>query len=128
MNILLDACSFLWALEEPERLSEEARRVFAQKENRLFLSAVTVWEIALKYRLERLHLPAPPSVTIPRAMRDLKLTSLDLDISSAMRVASLPLHHKDPFDRMLVCQSLCHDMAILTPDALIKQYAVPCIW
>ena len=63
-----------------------------------------------------------------QAVRDLKLEPLNLDIAAALLVSTLPQHHKDPFDRMLVCQAMAHNLTILTPDRLIQQYGVPCLW
>jgi PIN domain nuclease of toxin-antitoxin system len=128
MNVLLDTCSFLWALREPERLSPEAVRVLDDPETGRFLSPVSVWEIAAKYRLGRFDFPEPASVFIPRAIEDLALEPLPLEMGAAILAATLPPHHKDPFDRMLVCQAMHHNLTILTPDNAIRQYGVACLW
>lgn len=128
MNVLLDTCSFLWAISERSRLSATAHDVVAAPETRLFLSAVSVWEIALKYSRGAIVLPQKPSLLIPSARDGLGVAPLDLDEMAALSAATLPLHHRDPFDRMLVCQAMRHDLTILTPDRLIRQYGVRCLW
>ena len=128
MNVLLDTCTFLWALEEPDRLPDLPTRLFSDPECTLFLSAVSVWEIAIKCGLGKLDFPDSLDLFIPRAIRQFKLNPLPLDVATAILVAKLPPHHKDPFDRMLVCQAMAHKLTILTPDRLIRQYGVPCLW
>lgn len=85
---------------------------------------VSVWEIAVKHALGRLLLPDAPEEFVPEMRRKHLLTSLPLDEPSASRVASLEPLHKDPFDRMLVCQALNHGLTVVTPDEEIRQYPV----
>jgi PIN domain nuclease of toxin-antitoxin system len=73
-------------------------------------------------------LPEPLDVFLPRAVQEFRLAPLPLDVAEAMLAAKLPPHHKDPFDRMLVCQAMAHNLTILTPDRQIQQYGVPCLW
>ena len=101
MRILLDTCTFLWALHEPERLSPDITKAFANPKTARLLSSVSVWEIAVKHRLGRFGFPEPPTIFIPRAMQHLRLDPLPLDMNAALLVECLPGHHKDPFDRML---------------------------
>ncbi len=128
MKVLLDTCAFIWASADRARLSALALEALSLPENELLLSAVSVWEIVTKHARGALILPHPPRVLIPEARALLDLASLDLDEQSALLAASLPQHHRDPFDRMLVCQALHHGLTILTPDRLIQQYGVPCLW
>ena len=128
MRILLDTCTFLWvALDEP-RLSATAKDAFRDPENDLFLSSVSVWEISVKHALGRLPLPEPPDRFIPTLRRDHGIEPLLLDEESALHLVRLPGLHRDPFDRMLVCQALVGGMVMLTPDRLITQYPVRSIW
>ena len=128
MNILIDTCAFVWVLQEPERLSAGAKDVFQSRDTTAYLSAVSVWELAVKYRLGKITLPDVPAVFVPEAMRRLNLEPLDLDVEAAVLAAELDDHHGDPFDRMLVCQALHHGLTILTPDRLIRRYGVSCVW
>ncbi|MFB3893785.1 MAG: type II toxin-antitoxin system VapC family toxin [Phycisphaerae bacterium] len=128
MNLLLDTCSLLWASTAPERLSPEATKASNEANAALYVSAASMWEICLKHRLGKLDLPRHPKDFIAWAMAELDLVALPVLVEAAALEADLPPHHRDPFDRMLVCQAKHHGLTILTPDKLISQYGVPCIW
>ena len=128
MKLLLDTCTFLWIAGEPDRLSAEARELYLGPSNEAFLSAASVWEIAVKYGLGRLPLPEPPSRYVPNLRERHGILSLPIDEEAASQVAALPDHHRDPFDRMLVCQALVGGMVILTPDPHIAEYPVRTRW
>ena len=103
-------------------------RFFPNQTNKVYLSAVSAWEIAVKHALGKLPLPSTPAVFV-REQRELHhIDSLALDEASTMQLHKLPQIHRDPFDRMLVCQAIEHDLIILTPDPMIKQYPVKTIW
>jgi PIN domain nuclease of toxin-antitoxin system len=128
MDILLDTCSFLWLTLEPEKLSDRAMREFESPANTIFLSSVSSWEIAIKYQLNKLYIPAPPAVFIPQAREHQNIASLQLSEEHSFHLSQLPLIHKDPFDRILICQAIENGMAILTSDSFIQQYPVKVIW
>jgi len=128
MNLLLDTCTFLWIATGDESLSSSARRLFADPANQVFLSAVSAWEIAVKHSLGRLPLPRPPSVLVPEQRRRHQIQPLLLDEEAALFCAKLPELHKDPFDRMLICQAIMGGLTLLTPDQLISQYPVATAW
>ncbi len=128
MRILLDTCTFLWAALDDPRLSAAARDAFRDPDNDLFLSSVSAWEITVKHALGRLPLPEPPNQYVPSLRRDHEIEPLPLDEESALHLVRLPALHRDPFDRMLVCQALVGGMVMLTPDRLITQYPVRSIW
>ena len=96
--------------------------------NEVFLSAVSVWEIATKHRAGRLPLPESPArlITTERALRG--IDELAFDEESALQVLRLPALHRDPFDRMLISQAIAGGLAIVTPDPLVTQYPVRIIW
>ena len=128
MNILLDTNVFLHMTTEPHRLTKKARMLIEDPATSLFLSSVSVGEIALKYSLRKLPLPKPPSQFVPEQRHIYAIQSLPLHESSTLLLESLPLLHKDPFDRMLICQALEHGMAILTSDEAMSQYEVQTLW
>ena len=128
MRLLLDTCTFLWALAEPARLSDKARAAVADAAAEVYLSAISAWEIAVKQSRGHLELSEPAAQYVPKYREALRLLELPLDEASALQVARLPKAHKDPFDRMLVCQAITHGMAIVTPDPLINQYPVRVLW
>jgi PIN domain nuclease of toxin-antitoxin system len=98
--------------------------VVEDERNRLFLSAASSWEIAIKYALGRLPLPESPSAYVPKRMRAVGAEALNIEHGHALAVATLAPHHGDPFDRLLVAQALSLDMAILTADESMAGYPV----
>jgi PIN domain nuclease of toxin-antitoxin system len=128
MNLLLDTCTFLWIATGDEFLSPTARRLFVDPGNQVFLSAVSVWEIAVKHSLGKLPLPRPPSVLVPAERHRHQVQPLPLDETAALFCAKLPELHRDPFDRMLVCQAIVGGLTLLTPDPLVTQYPVATAW
>ncbi|HLG18872.1 MAG TPA: type II toxin-antitoxin system VapC family toxin [Bdellovibrionota bacterium] len=128
MKILLDTCTFLWILLDAPELSESARALVMDPDNEIFLSAVSDWEIALKWSLGRLPFPDEPSKYVPAQRNKHGISSLALDEESALHVIRLPEFHRDPFDRMLVSQALVHGLVILTPDRLVSQYPARVTW
>lgn len=127
MRLLLDTCTFLWLIGG-EPLSAAAAAAIRVPSNEVLLSAVSVWEIAVKYRAGKLLLPEPPDRLIPARRRTRGIASLGFDEESALQVLRLPLLHRDPFDRMLISQAIAHGLAIVTPDPAITQYPVRVIW
>lgn len=128
MNVILDTCAFIWALDESGRLSNKAEQILIDPENNLFLSVVSSWEIALKYNLRQIKLLKHPSLFIPFVRDELGIISLPLQEQDTLLLSDLPSIHKDPFDRMLICQAKYHDMTILTPDNTISKYDIKTLW
>ena len=127
-KILLDTCTFIWlALDDP-KLSENARRFFKDPNNEIYLSVVSAWEMTAKYSSGRLALPRPPAELIAQWREKRDIYSLALEEVAAVYESRLPRLHGDPFDRMLICQSIVHGMAILTPDTDISKYAIHTLW
>ncbi|MGQ0655442.1 MAG: type II toxin-antitoxin system VapC family toxin [Betaproteobacteria bacterium] len=125
---MLDTCTFLWAVSEPERLSEEARQAITSAGNEAYLSAISAWEIAVKQARGGLELSEAAARYVPKYREALGLLELPLDEAAALQVARLPRAHKDPFDRMLVCQAIAHGLLLVTPDPLVAQYPVRILW
>ena len=128
MKLLLDTCTFLWIAQDSSALSPRAREVFADPANEVYLSVVSVWEIAVKHALGRLTLPQTPDRYLPQLRTRHGIESLALDEETVLQIGKLPGHHRDPFDRMLVCQALAHGLTLLTPDPFISRYPVRTAW
>jgi PIN domain nuclease of toxin-antitoxin system len=107
---------------EPQRLGVQARGLIEDERNELLLSAASVWEIALKVRSGKLDLPEPVSKYVPSRMRSSGVLPLAVTHAHAARVADLPDHHRDPFDRLLVAQAIDEGVAILSSDAQLDAY------
>jgi PIN domain nuclease of toxin-antitoxin system len=128
LRLLLDTCTFLWVVAEPEHLTAKARSLVIDPGNEVYLSVVSCWEIAVKYSLGRLPLPEPPGQFIPSQRQAHGIESLPLDEEAALHVARLPRLHADPFDRMLASQAIVHGLVLLSPDKQIARYPVRISW
>jgi PIN domain nuclease of toxin-antitoxin system len=124
MRILLDTHIFLWFISGDTQLSTDVRDAIRDPDNEVYLSAISVWEAIVKYQLGKLPLPDHPETYLPK-QRDLhQIASLALDEISVVQLAKLPLLHRDPFDRMLICQALQNGLTIATVDTAIRAYSV----
>lgn len=128
MKFLLDTNIWLWSLLEPERIARKARDTFSDLSHEGFLSAVTSWEIAIKVAAGKLTLPESPISYVPRRMADQGLRPLPVSHAHALAVFSLPNHHRDPFDRLLIAQAKLEDMVLVTSDHLFEKYPVEILW
>ena len=128
MRLLLDTSTFLWVINDAPELSPQARGLFVDPRNEVYLSSVSAWEIAIKYALGRLSLPESPDRFVPTQRKQHGIDPLELDEEAALHLIRLPLLHKDLFDRMLVCQAIVHNLVILSPDDLITQYPIRTMW
>lgn len=128
MKALLDTCVFLWLNADLEKIPLHVRDVCATRDNELYLSAASAWEVALKWKSGRLILPEEPSLWIPSRREKNGVETLPITEEDAFTLAKLPPLHKDPFDRMLVCQALSRGLVIVTPDPLIRQYPARMLW
>lgn len=128
MKALLDTHVFLWWVLDDERLTAFVRDFVANGKNELFLSSASCWEMMIKAKLGRLAFPEAPEKFIPDQMNQNKLTGLPIQIVHALHIHSLPEHHKDPFDRMLIAQAQVERMPIITNDSLLAAYDVKIIW
>jgi len=124
MRALLDTHTFLWWINNDPRLSERCREIISDSGNEVLFSAVSAWEIAVKSRRGRLTLPEETEPYIREQLTRNRFEVLPIDLMHALRVALLPDHHKDPFDRMLVAQAQVEDLTILTVDSEIARYPV----
>jgi PIN domain nuclease of toxin-antitoxin system len=127
MRLLLDTHVFLWHLNGSKALPADLRAAIQDPANTVFLSPVSIWEALVKYRLGKLPLPASPHIYLPEQRRRHRIETLPLDEPSVARVAGLPDLHRDPFDRMLVCQALEHGLTLATVDPAVRAYPVP-VW
>jgi PIN domain nuclease of toxin-antitoxin system len=128
VNLLLDTCTFLWIVAGSPDLSEKARRLFVDPDNGVYLSVASAWEIITKHKLGKLPLPEPPHDFILNWRVRHDIESLPLDESAVLQLSRLPEYHKDPFDRIIICQAIASGMTILTPDSHISKYPIRTEW
>ena len=128
MRFLLDTHVFIWWAVDDPRLSAQARVALADAGNTVYFSAASAWELALKVSLGKLALPDDPANLISKAMIEEGMETLPITLHHALGLARLPLHHRDPFDRMLVAQAQLEGLPILSADPAFAAYDVEVIW
>ena len=128
MRYLLDTHTFLWWNMDDAQLSSLARELIANGNNEIFLSAASAWEIAIKTARGRLTLPEDPTRYVSNRLSLHGFQALPVQIHHAVQVYKLPLHHADPFDRLLIAQSQIESMSLISVDMEIRKYEVEVIW
>jgi PIN domain nuclease of toxin-antitoxin system len=124
MKLLLDTHVWLWWQMTPERLKDDARDKIASPDSEVFLSAVSTWEMAIKIAAGKLQLPVPMEELIPESLLRDDFGSLPLQQHHCFELARLPMHHRDPFDRMLVAQARAEQLTLVTADRQLERYEV----
>jgi len=128
MRLLVDTHVWLWLQIRPERVPSGVLDLLEDGANEVLLSTASVWEIAVKHRRGRLALPDPPSTFVPERLSTSGFRALSIDHAHALRAGSLPLHHHDPFDRMLVAQSQVLGVPLVTGDPALSDYDLEILW
>jgi PIN domain nuclease of toxin-antitoxin system len=126
MKVLLDTNTFLWGLSAPEKLSLAARNAVASSER--FLSVASIWEVLIKVRIGKLPLPVPAGNYLTAKMSANGVSVLSIKLEHVLQIEKLQLHHRDPFDRILIGQSLQEGWPIITSDPVFKRYPIRVIW
>lgn len=124
MRILLDTHCWLWLQSQPDRIPADVLEILASSETELLLSAASAWEISIKYALGKLPLPHSPTQYVPSRMATSGTKPLSVEVRHVVRVSSLPLHHRDPFDRLLISQAQVENLRLLTADTQLEAYEV----
>ncbi|HEY6250918.1 MAG TPA: type II toxin-antitoxin system VapC family toxin [Candidatus Angelobacter sp.] len=128
MRYLLDTNVFLWSIGPLRKLNQRAQDLLSQARGEFYLSAASAWEITIKSATGKLKLPEPPERLVPNSVKVLGLRPLPITQLHALAVGSLPLHHQDPFDRILIAQARSEDMVVMTTDHLFSKYPVQTLW
>ena len=128
MRLLADTHALLWAVGAPERLSDAAREALSATGSEIAVSTVSLWEIAIKFSRGRLDLAAGWPDRIDRGRKHMSARWLTVEPTHCASVATLPWHHRDPFDRMLVAQARCENMTLISKDSIFAEYPVDVLW
>lgn len=128
MKILLDTVALYRAATEPEALPEAARSLLEDESHTVLVSLISAWELAIKASLGKLPLPAPIDEFFPQVARDLLAQQVGLDLKAIAKLAELPSHHADPFDRLIIAQALVDECTVITSDARFAAYGVRVVW
>lgn len=118
MKFLLDTHILLWAVHEPSKLNKDTQNLISDLNNIIFISAATLWELQIKKSIGKIRLPDNFSLLLEQGGYEL----LDIKVNHINKLNELPLTHKDPFDRMLIVQSICENIPLVTNDAEIMKY------
>jgi len=128
VKLLLDTQCWLWWFAQPDRLNQEAIAQIADETNELWLSVASVWEISIKVSIKKLPLPEPVDLYVSSRIAQLRMRSLAITAAHALQIAALPLHHRDPFDRLLIAQAQIEGMTLVSADRMFNQYEVSLLW
>jgi PIN domain nuclease of toxin-antitoxin system len=128
MRLLLDTHTFLWWIEDAPDLSKKARQTIGNVRNECLFSLASCWELAIKVSLGKLSLASPIEKLVPDQLAANQFRLLDIGFRHVSRVAQLPFHHRDPFDRLLAAQALDERLAVVTADSSFEKYGVKRIW
>ena len=128
MRLLLDTSTFLRMMTDDTLLSPAARVAIADRNNEVWVSAVCAWEIAIKAAIGKIQLTDPIEFFMSDGLRKAKASELPIRMAHAVCVAALPLHHRDPFDRLLLAQAQVESLTIVTSDRQFAAYGLPLVW
>lgn len=128
MRLLLDTHAFLWWVADDEALSNAARKAISDPSNECLVSTASAWEIAIKVSIGKLSLGSDVRRFLPEQLAANGFSALPVSVAHAARVASLPFHHRDPFDRLLAAQALEERIAVVSRDAVFRKYGVRRVW
>jgi PIN domain nuclease of toxin-antitoxin system len=128
MRLLLDTHAFLWFITADSRLSAGAEQAIRRSGDTPLLSIASVWEIAIKVQLQRLPIPRPLDVFIPEQLRINRIELLPIELHHTFEIARLPLHHRDPFDRILIAQAIRESIPVVSADGAFDAYPVQRLW
>ncbi|QTA83615.1 PIN domain-containing protein [Desulfonema limicola] len=128
MKLLLDTHVFIWWAANPEKLSNAALNACEDKSNSLFLSSASIWEMQIKMQIGKMRLPCSLKNLIKQHENSNELDILNISLNHIYKLEELPMHHRDPFDRMLICQSIEEKLVVISKDNVFSDYEVNLLW
>ncbi len=128
MKYLLDTMVWLWSVGPTELIGRAGLDVMTNGEEDIYISVACIWEVSIKARLGKYRLPEEPTVYVPKRLATQGIRALPITQAHALKVFDLPLHHQDPFDRLIIAQAIVEEMTILTADRAFARYPVDVVW
>jgi len=128
MEYLLDTHALLWIVTDDNQLSNRVKKIFLDEQNELYISFASLWEIAIKVSLNRLELGQPLTDFYYKHIIGNKIRLLDINVEHLVELENLKYHHKDPFDRLIICQSIVEKIPVLSSDKVFSKYPIKRIW
>jgi PIN domain nuclease of toxin-antitoxin system len=128
MKVLLDTHAFIWLDTQPEKLSKTAMEICQDTDNQLYLSMASIWEMQIKVQLGKLKLKIPLADMLTVQQQENDLNILNIALTHIYQLQALPFHHNDPFDRLIIAQSVLENMTIISVDEKFKAYEASVLW
>ncbi len=128
MRLLLDTHTFIWYVTDNPRLSAHVKLLIEDENNEKLVSIASIWEMAIKHSIGRLNFSLPFIEFVRQQLTVSNIGLLEINLQQIEVVASLPLHHRDPFDRLIIAQSMAQQIPILSVDAIFDAYAIARVW
>jgi len=128
VNLLLDTHTFLWFIAGDSTLSKPARSAIEDENNNLYMSVASLWEIAIKVSIDKLTLNEPFESLIPEQLAENGIELLDISVEHTALIASMPFHHRDPFDRLIAAQAKVEQMTLVSMDEVFDAYGITRLW
>jgi PIN domain nuclease of toxin-antitoxin system len=128
MKYLLDTMVWLWSVGPTDKIGRAGLEILTSGDEEIYLSAASSWEIAIKTKLGKYELTGPPGRYVPKRLAEQGIQSLSITQRHSLKVYDLPLHHQDPFDRLIIAQAIAEEMTVLTADRAFGKYPVDVLW
>jgi PIN domain nuclease of toxin-antitoxin system len=128
MRGLLDTGTFLWFISGSSRISQRVKTIISEIDNEILLSIASLWEIAIKVSLEKLEISMPFEHLISRQLRNNEIKLLPVESNHLKELIKLPFYHRDPFDRLIISQSIVENLPVLTCDRIFNAYPIEKLW
>lgn len=128
MKFLLDTQAFLWMVTDNSLVSKKIKKLFLDQENIFYLSLVSIWEMSIKMSLGKLKVQQPFEKFILNQLQENFIEQLPIHFRHVTKVRTLPFHHRDPFDRLLIAQSLIEDLPVVSSDSAFAKYGISVLW
>ena len=128
MKVLIDTHAFIWLDTQPEKLSKTAMEICQDTDNELYLSMASIWEMQIKVQLGKLKLKIPLADMLTVQQQENDLNVLNIALTHIYQLQALPLHHNDPFDRLIIAQSVLENMTLISVDEKFKAYDISMLW
>ncbi len=128
MDYLTDTHTLLWIVTDSPKLSDRAKELYLNPENKIFFSLASIWELAIKSSLSKLTLEIPLEEFVDEHIKGNDIQILNIELPHLLRIEKLPFHHRDPFDRLIICQQIENNLPIIGSDKEFDKYGVRRIW
>ena len=128
MKFLIDTHTLLWIVTNDIKLSEKANKLYLNSDNLIFISLASIWEMAIKISIKKLSIKEPLKDFIQGQIKGNDIRILNIEIKHILLLENLPFHHRDPFDRLIISQSMSENIPILSSDKVLDLYPIKRIW